>query len=118
MLKKYLKINGVLMPNPVPGTFEYQLNPAENVFENEAGEQMANVKRLDRISWAGSFQCTSVMRDKLMAYCKLAECTTEIDGVTYSGRLRLGGAVSLYELSEYTPGTQGLWTLQLTFEEF
>lgn len=118
MLGKYISINGETLPNPVPGSFEYQLNPMENVFENEAGEQMANVKRLDRISWTGSFQCTSTKRDSLLAFCKLAECSCSFDGVEYQGRLRLNGGVSLYELSEYTPGTNGLWTLSLTFEEF
>lgn len=118
MLGKYITVNGEPLPNPVSGSFEYSLNPAETIFENEAGEQMANVKRLDRVSWGASFQCTSGTRDKLIALCKLAEVVCTVDGVQYSGRLRLGGAVSLYERSETVPNTRGLWTLSLTFEEF
>lgn len=118
MLGKYLKINNNVMPNPVPGSFEFQLNPDENVYQNEAGEQMTNVKRLDRVSWAGTFQCTGRMRDILLAICKTKECTCHIDGVEYAGRLRLSGACALYENSEYTDGTAGLWTVPLVFEGF
>lgn len=118
MLGKYIIINNETLPNPVPGSFEYQLNPDENVFTNEAGEQMSNIKRLDRLSWSGSFQCTSGMKDKLTAICKSAECTCSFEGEQYGGRLRLGGAVSLYENSEYTRGTDGLWTVPLVFEGF
>lgn len=118
MLGKYIKINNEQMPNPNPGTFEYQYNPVENIFENEAGEQMANVKRLDRISWAATFQCTGAMKDRLLTICRAAECTCHINGVMYSGRLRLGGSVALYDNSEYIRGTDGLWTVPITFEGF
>lgn len=118
MLGQFITVNGETLPNPVPGTFEYSLNPAENIFENEAGEQMANVKRLDRVSWGASFQCTSRIRDKLIAFCKLPEVVCTVDGVQYAGRLRLGGSVALYERSETVALTRGLWTLTLTFEEF
>lgn len=118
MLGKYLRINNEQLPNPIPGAFEYQLNADENVFTNEAGEQMTNIIRLDRLSWTGTFQCTGRMKDKLLAICKLAECSCTFEGETYGGRLRLGGAVVLYDNSEYTAGTDGLWTVPLVFEGF
>lgn len=118
MLDKYLKINNEKMPNPVSGTFTMALNPVENVFENEAGEQMSNVKRLDRISWSGTFNCTSTMRDNLLTICRTASCTCEVDGTSYSGRLRTSGEITMVAGSELTQGTQGLWIVPLRFEEF
>lgn len=118
MLGKFLKINNNRMPNPVSGTFSFTYNPDENVFANEAGEQMSNIKRLNRLSWAGQFNCTSAMRDSLTTICRSPSCSCEVDGVTYNGRLRLNGEVSMVAGSELTEGTQGLWTLSLKFEEF
>lgn len=118
MLDKYLKINNNKMPNPVSGTFTFSLNPDENVFSNEAGEQMSNVKRLDRVSWSGTFNCTSDMRDTLLGICKTNECTCEVDGVSYSGRLRTNGDIQMVAGSELVQGTQGLWVVPLRFEEF
>jgi hypothetical protein len=118
MLGKYIKINNQDMPNPVPGTFEMQYNPDENVFTNEAGGQMSNVRRLDRVSWTATFQCTSATKDKILNYCKAPYVSTTINNTTYSGRLRLSGTVALYENSEYTAGTDGLWTVPVIFEGF
>ena len=117
-LGKFLKINNTKMPNPVSGTFSIALNPVENVFENEAGEQMSNVKRLDRVSWSGTFNCTSDMRDTLLAICKSASCTSEVDGTSYSGRLRTSGEITMVAGSELVEGTSGLWVVPLRFEEF
>lgn len=118
MLGTYLKINTVEIPNPVPGSFSYKLNPDENIYNNEAGEQMANVIRLDRLTWAGSFQCTGRLKDILVGYCKLPSVKCTFQGVEHNGRLRLSGDIALYDWSEYTPGTAGLWTVPLSFEEF
>ncbi len=118
MLGKFIKINNNMMPNPVSGTFSFALNPDENVFANEAGEQMSNVKRLDRVSWSGTFNCTSNMKNRLLTICKSPSCSCEVDGVSYNGRLRLNGDVSMVSGSELCEGTQGLWTMTLKFEEF
>lgn len=116
MLGEYIKINNEQMPNPVAGSFVFKLNPDENVYANEAGQQMSNVKRLDRPTWSATFNCTSFLKDKLLAFCKLAQCTTHINGIEYAGRLRLSGDVSLYEWSEYTKNTDGLWVVPVIFE--
>jgi len=118
MLGKYIKINNQDMPNPVAGTFEMQYNPDENVFTNEAGGQMSNVRRLNRVSWSATFQCTSKTLDKILAYCAAPQVSATIHQTTYYGRLRLSGAVALYENSEYTAGTDGLWTVPVVFEGF
>lgn len=118
MLDKFIKINSQQMPNPVAGTFEIQYNPDENVFTNEAGGLMSNVRRLDRVSWAATFQCTGTMKDKILAFCAAPQVSATIHQTTYFGRLRLSGAVALYENSEYTAGTDGLWTVPVVFEGF
>lgn len=113
-LGKYISINNNLMPNPV--SFEETLNPSENVYESEAGTQMSNIVRLDRYSFSATWNCTSRLRDALKTYCTTASVTVKIDGVSHSGRMRLGGAISLVENSETNTGTQGLWTVPITFE--
>lgn len=118
MLGDYLTINSQAIPNPVPGSFSYKLNADEALYSNEAGEQMSNVVRLDRLSWAGSFQCTSRIKDLLLSFCKLPQVSCGFLGETHNGRLRLSGEVALYDRSEYTAGTTGLWTVPLVFEEF
>lgn len=117
-LGKFITINSTQMPNPVSGTFSMGLNPDENVFSNEAGEQMSNVKRLNRISWSGTFNCTSGMRNTLLGYCKVSQVSCTVDGISYTGRLRTGGDITMVEGSELVEGTQGLWVVPLRFEEF
>lgn len=117
MLGKYLTIDGVLMPNPNPGTFSYRYNPDENVYTSEAGTQMSNIRRLDRLSFSASYNCSSRLRDLLKTKVLKPSVTVQFDGgSTIRGRLRLGGDISLVENSEYTGGTQGLWVVPITFE--
>lgn len=114
-LGKYIKINDELMPNPTK--FEFTLNPQENIFYSESGTELSNIVRLDRPSWSASFNCSDRLRDKLLTLCKSASVKVKIDnGTEMSGRLRLGGSVSLVEDSEYVGGTQGLWEVPVTFE--
>lgn len=117
-LNRYLKIDNVLLPNPVSGTLTVMLNAIENVYQTEAGTQAANVVRLDRPSWTATFNCSSTLKDKLLAICKNASCEVEIAGETMDGRLRLSGAVQMVEGSERTPGTNGLWVVPVVFEGF
>lgn len=117
MLGKYLKVNGETLPNPNPGSFSYKYNPDESVFTSEAGTQLTQIRRLDRLSWSGSFNCSSRLKAQLEAFVLLPSVTCQIgNGSSISGRLRLGGDVSLVEDSEKTKGTNGLWVVPLTFE--
>lgn len=118
MLNQYLTIDGVTLPNPNPGTFTWRYNPDENSYTSEAGTLLNNVRRLNRISWSGQFNCSSAMAATLQGYCLQASVTCTINGVSHEGMLRLGGDITLYENSEYTAGTDGLWIVPLTFEEF
>ena len=115
MLGRYIEINNIVMPNPV--SFEYQYNPDENVFTTEAGTQMTNIRRLDRLSFSASFNCSSTLKTTIETLVLTQAVTVSLDhGSPVSGRLRLGGAITLVENSERTPNTQGLWKVPVTFE--
>lgn len=115
MLGRYIKIDNVVMPNPE--TFSYKYNPDENVYTSEAGTQLSNIKRLDRMSFNASFNCSSRLRDALIGLCMTPSVSVQIDGgASTSGRLRLAGDIALVEGSENTNGTQGLWTVPVSFE--
>lgn len=102
------------MPNPVK--FSGGLNPSENLFMSESGTQMSNVVRLDRPSWTASFNCTSRMKNKILAFCTVKSVVATVDGTPMRGRLRLSNQYELVEDSENLEGTQGLWRVQVKFE--
>lgn len=115
MLARYIKINNETMPNPTAFSMNYP--PDENVFTSEAGTQLTNIRRLDRLTFSASFACSSRLKDKLIALCMEPSVEVVIDnGTATSGRLRLAGDIALVENSEYTGGTQGLWSVPVTFE--
>lgn len=115
MLGKYITINNVQMPNPTSFSMAYP--PDENVFTSEAGTQLSNIRRLDRMTFSASFDCSSRLRDTLVSLCMTPSVSVSIDGGTaIDGRLRLGGEISLVEGSENVGGTQGLWSVPVTFE--
>lgn len=115
MLGRYIKINGEVMPNPVK--FSYTYPPDENVFTSEAGTQLTNVKRLDRLTFSATWHCSSMLKKRLIRLCQTASVTITIDDEDpVDGRLRLSGGPELVEDSESTPGTQGLWQVVCTFE--
>lgn len=118
MLGKFIIINNNVMPNPEAGSFVWRINADENVYDSEAGYQLSNVKRLDRVSWSATFDCTGSMKDRIIAFCKLASVTCKIANTSYSGRLRLSGDCTLVANSEWVRGTDGLWQVPVIFEEF
>lgn len=115
-LGKYIKIDGALMPKPT--AFSYKYNADENVYTSEAGTEMSNIRRLNRLSFTASFPCTSAARDNLIAKCQAASVVVQLFGVEtdITGRLRLGGDISLVENSENNDGTAGLWVVPVIFE--
>lgn len=118
MLGKYLLIDAVPFPNPVTGSLAMMLNAAENVYQTEDGKEAANILRLDRPSWTATFNCSSGQLAALLAICKSASCTVTICGQEMTGRMRLNGNYTLYENSERTTGTDGLWVVPVKFEGF
>lgn len=117
MLGQFLKINNAEIPNPNPGTFVEAYPPQENIFTTEAGTQISSVVRLDRYTWTGDFNVSSRMKTLLLNYAKRPSVTCHMNGKSYEGRLRAGN-ITLYDNSAHTGGTDGLWTITLTFEEF
>ncbi len=117
MLGKYIKINNTLIPNPNVGSFKESYPSLENVITTEAGTRRISVVRLNRYVWTGEFNVSSRLKATLLSYALSASVTCEINGVSKSGTLRVGD-ITLYPNSEYTRNTDGLWTMQLTFEEF
>lgn len=116
-LGKFIKLNGTTMPNPNPGTFMFHNNADENIFTSESGYQLSNVKRLSRITWSASFNCTGSMMNTIVALTKTAQITCQVNGTNHNGRLRQSGDITLVENSEYTSGTDGLWVVPVIFEE-
>ncbi len=115
MLGRYIKIDNVVMPNPVSFSFKYDAD--ESVYKSEAGTELSNIRRLDRLVFSASFNCSSRLRDALIGLCMTPSVSVQIDdGTATIGRLRLGGDIALVEGSEKTDGTQGLWTVSVTFE--
>ena len=117
MLGKFIKINNTTIPNPNPDSFTEAYPPQENIFTTEAGTQLASVVRLDRYTWTGEFNVSSRLKETLLGYAQMASVTCTVNGTNYSGRLRVGN-IALYGNSAHTSGTDGLWVIGLTFEEF
>lgn len=115
-LGKYIKIDNELMP--VPTSFSYKYEADENVYKSEAGTEMSNIRRLTRLSFAASFPCSDILKDKLVTKCQSASVAVQLFGAdaAINGRLRLGGDISLVENSELNDGTLGLWVVPVTFE--
>ena len=115
MLGKYLKINETLMPNPI--SWADNITPDETVYFSEGGKRMINVKRLDRITFTASFNCTSSLKDELDALVKTPKVSVQFNnGTAITGTLRRASEAALVDNSQYCNGTNGLWTVSLIFE--
>ena len=110
----YISINGTPIPNPEQ--FKTSYANIENVKQNELGEDVGNPQRLLKRTFSFSFNSTSRGRAKIMTFCALSMVTININGTQYQGRLRLTGD-SLVKNSEMTAGTDGLYTLTVSFME-
>lgn len=112
MLGKYLKIGDETLPNPKDFSETYE--NIEDVNQSEGGTDLTSVTRLCKLNLSMSFQVTSEWKTKLIDYGKIAFLTLNYNGVDYAGRFRVEGC-ELYEDSERTTGTDGLWTLSASF---
>lgn len=117
MLGSFIEINNNTIPNPNEGTFKETYIALENVITTEAGTQRVSVVRLNRYTWSGEFNVSSSMKATLLSYTLSTSVTCSVAGVSYSGRLRVGD-ISLVGGSEKLKSTNGLWVMNLTFEEF
>lgn len=103
------------MPNPI--AWADNINPDETIYFSESGKRMTNVKRLDRITFTASFNCTSSLKDKLDALVKTPKVSVQFNNETaITGTLRRASEAALVDNSQYCNGTNGLWTVSLIFE--
>ncbi len=114
MLGKYIVVNSVTLPNPK--SFSLSEETVENVYESEAGTDLAQVVRLGKVSAKATFQVTSLWRDRLKTMTQTATQPVTIDGQSMTMRLRDYSA-KLVENSENIEGTDGLWTVSINFIE-
>lgn len=103
------------MPNPI--SWADNITPDETVYFSEGGKRMINVKRLDRITFTASFNCTSSLKDELDALVKTPKVSVQFNnGTAITGTLRRASEAALVDNSQYCNGTNGLWTVSLIFE--
>ena len=114
MLGKYIVINSETLPNPT--SFSASEETIENVYQSEAGTDLAQVVRFGKVTASATFQVTSFWRDKLKGYSQTATESVTIDGTTMTMRIR-NFSQKLVPNSENVEGTDGLWTVSIDFIE-
>lgn len=112
--KNYIEINGNHIPNPE--NFKTSYTNIENVKQNELAEDVGNPQRLLKRTFSFSFNSTSRGRDKILAFGNLTMVTLSVNGTSYTGRLRVTGD-ALVKNSEMVEGTDGLYTMTVSFIE-
>ena len=122
MLKDYpIRFDGEALFTPA--SWEEESSVVENVNETEAGTDQIIVTRYDKLTVTASFQCTSTWAGKFKAYSKRDSITVslyDIETHAYKDRamrLRSFKAVPA-DHSEGIRGTDGLWTVSFSLEEF
>lgn len=106
-----------------PSSWEESSAVVESVNETEAGTDQIIVTRYDKLAVSASFQCSSRWAGKFKAYSKKNSVTVSLYDIETHGykdrvmRLRSFKA-ALMERSERVAGTDGLWTVSFTLEEF
>lgn len=114
MLKKYIKINGEQLPNPVEYSEEF--SKISNEFQSEAGDDLVVDVRSGKYSGNMTFHVSSRWKDKLTAYANLHSFKLEVDGKAYQVRIK-SISHALENNSEYAENTQGYWNVSFTAGE-
>lgn len=114
MLGKYIKVNGVSYPNPYKFKIGYSNNEVVNL--SEAFTELVSVNRLLKFEADFTFQVTSNWMTKILSDCSEATVTLTVDSVDHVGRLRCKSC-DLEQNSENVRGTDGLWTIKVSFTE-
>lgn len=113
--KRFLKVNNERIPNPV-SNFKVNFTPDEVVNISEAGTELARVRRLNKRTFSGTWNFTSFWLKKAEEWCTSPTVTVTYQGENYTCRARDFSPV-LFNNSDYTENTEGLWTVNLTFTE-
>ena len=113
--KKYISINSTLIPNPT--SFKEDEETIENVFQSEAGTDIAAIVRSGKKKFSTTFQVSSFWMEKLRTYSRSTTASVSIDGgVAMTMRIRNFKA-TLLKNSENVANTDGLWTVSMEFIE-
>lgn len=110
-LGKFIKINGITMPNPIEYNEEFE--NIETINTSEAGTDLVVSKRLMKLTATMTFQLSQMMYDYIKTFCELLSCDFNMDGKRYVGRLRLISS----KLEPESYNTDGFWTVVITFSE-
>lgn len=114
MLKRYLKINGEQLPNPVE--YSQNFSKVSNVFQSEAGDDLVVDVRVGKFSANLTFQVSSRWRDKLKAYTDKPSFVLTVDRENYTVRTESFDC-GLEPHSEHSSNTQGYWSVSFTVKE-
>lgn len=114
--RRFLKINNTYIPNPAPGSFQISFDPDEEIELSEAGTELGSVTRLNKRTFSGEWRVTSFWLKVFEDFCSVRTVTLRYQGQDYTVRAR-GFEPKLFSNSEYTEGSEGLWSLKLTFTE-
>lgn len=113
--KKYIKLNGIAIPNPVSNSIQYE--NVENVNTSEAGSDLINVSMLGKRRWNLTCNCSSYWKNIYEQLGLMLQTTMEIDDEEIDVRVRIN-SIDLVENSEHSQNTDGLWEVSLTISEF
>jgi len=114
--RQFLKVNGSALPAPTVGP-RTRYKHIENILVSEAGTDMDDVVRLNKRTVSCTFQVSSIWRDKLLTICSNATVSLQIGSETaFNVRPRIQNG-DLFDCSYNTPGTDGLYTVSINFEE-
>lgn len=112
---RYLKINGVSIPNPIDG-FKIDYDEDETVNMSEAGTELVRVRRLNKRTFSGKWHLTSFWLKKFEEWCTSNTVTVTYQGQSYTCRMR-GFSPTLAKNSEYVETSDGLWEISPTMTE-
>lgn len=114
--RKFILIDGVQLPTPTQGP-KITMKNLESVMTSEAGTDLVDVIRLEKKSIACTFQTTSLWKKKLEDIGKEPTVYFQMGQDTaFLVRPRVT-KVDMFNDSHIVDGTDGLWTIQMLFEE-
>ena len=120
MLDKYLKFDGIQIPNP--SSYAEDSETIDNQYETEAGGLNISVTRYDRLHVSVSFDVSSSWSKKLKDYSKKDTVTVtlidlSLDAESDHTMIIRNFKSKLAEHSEHTSRTNGLWNVSFELQE-
>lgn len=100
----------------IPCTFSEGFENLENISKSEAGNDLGNVVRLQKLTLSCSCKCDGHLKKKIQEKGLIPEAMAEYGGRTFKARLRVSGAPH-EEFSEEIPGADSLWTVSFSIIE-